>query len=215
MSTSAVMTMTPRPEEATAPVVVFAFAERLPEELAKWIGKRGMRLELIPPAAYDPARLAAERPAYLLVDLDAFPPTKSPADLVRSFRAEAPAVKVILIGHRTDETFVRSVTEAGASGVVTKQPSVSDLALALETVATGRSFISNAPQDRVSTTLTPRELEVLELMANGGSNQVIAERLSISVKTVEAHRARIFRKLCASNVADAIRLAIRAGLVIP
>jgi len=63
--------------------------------------------------------------------------------------------------------------------------------------------------------ITAREKEVLELMANGHSNQAIGERLSISVKTVEAHRARLFKKLGASNVADAVLLAIRTGLVMP
>ena len=70
-------------------------------------------------------------------------------------------------------------------------------------------------QRRYVESLSASARQVLELMAHGYSNQAIGEKLSISVKTVEAHRARLFKKLGASNVADAVLLAIRVGLVTP
>jgi DNA-binding NarL/FixJ family response regulator len=153
----------------------------------------------------------------MFIDLDALSADRNPIESVRHLRAHVPDVKITCITHRSDEGFIRGLTEAGANGVVLKQAYVADLVFALQASQEGRAYISGmaTERERAAVQITAREREVLELMANGHSNQSIGEKLSISVKTVEAHRARLFKKLGASNVADAVLLAIRTGLVMP
>jgi two-component system NarL family response regulator len=203
--------------EAAAQELVIAYAQKLPPQLEHWVRKRSMRLIVSDMPAVDPAELKAQGARYVIIDLDSQPRDKNPVDVVRALRTAIPELRIVAVSARADETVVRSLTEAGANGVVIKQPYVADLVFALQASAEGRSFISGvtSERDRAAVQITAREREVLELMANGHSNQAIGERLNISVKTVEAHRARLFKKLGASNVADAVLLAIRCGLVMP
>jgi two-component system response regulator NreC len=215
VNTAAVINISPRAPEPLEASLVLAYAGKLPAQLEHWIKKHGMRLENAPLDSTDTLYTDAKRARFLLVDVDVLGQERSPVDLVRRLRGEAPQAGIIVISHRSDETFVRSMTEAGASGLVTKHPYVADLALALAALAEGKAYVSGHGKVGAGVTLSDREAQVLDLMAAGHTNQVIGGRLAISVKTVEAHRARIFQKLAASNVADAVRLAIRAGLVIP
>ena len=152
---------------------------------------------------------------YVLVDLDG--PGAVDLNAVRTLRTELPNAKILAMTASTDQRFIDGLTESGVSGVIIKRPYVADLALALQAASEGRTFVSGVAnqRDAAGIQITARERQVLELMANGYSNQAIGEKLSISVKTVEAHRARLFKKLGASNVADAVLLAIRVGLVVP
>ncbi len=201
--------------DAAAQELVVVFAPKVPPQLEHWLRKRGMRMHLH--ERIDTNELRASGAKYAFVDLDALPADKSPVDTVRQLRNASAEAKVIAISFRSDDAFVRSITEAGAAGVVIKQPYVADLVFALQAASEGRTYVSGVAteRERAAVQITAREREVLELMANGHSNQAIGERLSISVKTVEAHRARLFKKLGASNVADAVLLAIRTGLVMP
>ncbi|MGF1510683.1 MAG: LuxR C-terminal-related transcriptional regulator [Myxococcota bacterium] len=176
-----------------------------------------MRLHLNESMQVDPSEIRAMGARYLMVDVDNLPAGRDPAETVRSLRQSLPELKITVITVRGDDAHVRGLTEAGANGVVIKQPYVADLVFALQAEGEGRTYISGVAteRERAAVQITAREKEVLELMANGHSNQAIGERLSISVKTVEAHRARLFKKLGASNVADAVLLAIRTGLVMP
>lgn len=203
--------------DQAAQELVIVYAQKLPPQLEHWVRKRSMRLNVSDMPAVDPAEIKAQGARYVIVDLDTQPRDKNPVDVVRALRTAIPELRIVVVSARSDETFVRSMTEAGANGVVIKQPYVADLVFALQASAEGRSFISGvtSERDRAAVQITAREREVLELMANGHSNQAIGERLNISVKTVEAHRARLFKKLGASNVADAVLLAIRCGLVMP
>jgi len=203
--------------ETAAQELVVAYAQKLPPQLEHWVRKRSMRLHVSDLATVDPAEIKAQGARYVIIDLDALPRDRNAVDTVRNIRAAAPDTKLIVVSHRSDETFVRSMTDAGANGIVIKQPYVADLVFAIQAAGEGRSFISGVTneRERAAVQITAREREVLELMANGHSNQAIGERLNISVKTVEAHRARLFKKLGASNVADAVLLAIRSGLVMP
>jgi DNA-binding NarL/FixJ family response regulator len=207
-------TIVPDPVESSADTLVLAYASRLPAQLDHWIRRHGMRLERVT-SPFDPADPKLKGPRYVLLDIDADPNDRNPVDLVKGARATAPDVGIIVITHRSDEAFFRSLTEAGARGIVMKQPYVADLVLAIDAVSEGRPFISGVGSGTASAGLSAREQEVLDWMAAGHTNRAIGERLSISVKTVEAHRSRIFKKLGASNAADAVRLAIRSGLVMP
>lgn len=203
--------------EAAAQELVIVFAQKLPPQLEHWVRKRSMRLHVSDLPAVDPNEVKAKGARYVIIDLDTLPRDRNAVDTVRNLRAAAPDLRIIVVSARSDDTFVRSMTDAGANGIIVKQPYVADLVFAIQAAAEGRSFISGVTneRDRAAVQITAREREVLELMANGHSNQAIGERLNISVKTVEAHRARLFKKLGASNVADAVLLAIRCGLVMP
>jgi len=119
---------------------------------------------------------------------------------------------------------------AGASGYVVKKSDVTELLLGIQAVHRGNTYFSSAISDTVPISeflwqaqkgdgkagydlLTSREREVLQLIAEGYSNQRIADDLFISVKTVEAHKAHIMSKLHAQNRTDLIRYAIRKGIV--
>ena len=197
--------------------LVLVYAPKVPPQLEHWLRKRSMRLQLNESMAVDPAEVRASGARYLMVDVDALPAGRDTLDTIRQVRASAPDVKITVITARDDDATTRALTEAGAHGVVIKQPYVADLVFSLQALAEGRTYVSGVAteRERAAVQITAREKEVLELMANGHSNQAIGERLSISVKTVEAHRARLFKKLGASNVADAVLLAIRTGLVMP
>ncbi len=209
--------MMPQMGEAVAQDLVLAYAPTIPPQMEHWLRKRNMRLHHNPRGPIDPNEVRNLNARFVVVDLDALPPAHAPLDTVRHLRTHVPEARRLAISTRCDEMFVRSLTEAGASGVIIKQPYVADLVFALQAANEGRTYISGkaTERERAAVQITAREKEVLELMANGHSNQAIGERLSISVKTVEAHRARLFKKLGASNVADAVLLAIRTGLVMP
>jgi DNA-binding NarL/FixJ family response regulator len=209
MNTAHAMTPT---EPLSAEPLVLGYAGKLPIQLDQWIHKHGMRLELAEPESASAEKIRQKGARFVLLDVDRL--TNAP-DLVRTLHAGAPEARIIVIGHRSDDTFIKSMTDAGATGVVIKQAYVADLVFAIDAADGGKTFVSGVGTAGINTELSGREMEVLDLMAAGLTNQVIGERLSISVKTVEAHRARLFKKLGASNVADAVRLAIRSGLVMP
>lgn len=200
----------------TAQELVLIYAPKVPPQLEHWLRKRTMRLQVNESVHVDVNEVRASGARYVLVDVDALTDKGGP-ETVRTLKTQCPDVKVVVITARGDDGYVKSLTDAGAAGVVIKAPYVADLVFALQAASEGRSFVSGVAteRERAAVQITAREREVLELMANGHSNQAIGERLSISVKTVEAHRARLFKKLGASNVADAVLLAIRTGLVTP
>lgn len=216
-TTTAAASAAPGQVVETAQEMVLVYAPKVPPQLEHWLRKRNMRLTVNDSMSVDPNDIRASGARYVMVDLDALPADRNPAEAIRNVRAHAPDVRVLALTHRQEDGFTRSLTEAGAAGVIIKQPYVADLVFALSAAGEGRTYISGVATERekAAVQITAREKEVLELMAHGHSNQAIGERLNISVKTVEAHRARLFKKLGASNVADAVLLAIRTGLVMP
>ncbi|MBI2378057.1 MAG: response regulator transcription factor [Deltaproteobacteria bacterium] len=195
-------------------LIAFAPASQVPIQLEHWLRKRQVALEVVESATLDIEKIKSTGARFVLVDLDT---QGRDADSVRKLRAELPSVRFVVMTSNGDPKFLQSLNEAGASGVILKRAYVADLALAIQAATDGKSYVSGIPSQRDGSQIqiTARERQVLELMANGFSNQAIGEKLSISVKTVEAHRARLFKKLGASNVADAVLLAIRVGLVMP
>jgi DNA-binding NarL/FixJ family response regulator len=202
----------PKPNEA---LLIVAPRGQVPVQLEHWLRKRQMAVSISESAKLEAAEIRQTGAKYVLIDLDGqgAPDVAS----LRTIRSELPQVRLLVMTASVDQRYIDSLTEAGASGVIIKRPYVADLALALQAASEGRTFVTGAANQRdgAGIQITARERQVLELMANGYSNQAIGEKLSISVKTVEAHRARLFKKLGASNVADAVLLAIRVGLVVP
>jgi DNA-binding NarL/FixJ family response regulator len=125
--------------------------------------------------------------------------------------------------------YVARALHAGAAGYLVKDSAVEELAAAVNAVMQGRRYLSktvdrsvleaylNAPQDGEPdlAVLTPRQREILQLIAEGGSTRAIAERLHVSVKTVETHRAQIMTRLGIRDVPGLVRFAIRTGLIDP
>lgn len=151
---------------------------------------------------------------------------RSGTELIRQMK-EGRDVKVIVLSTFRDEFRVAEAMRAGADGYLSKRARISDLVEAIHAVARGRTAVSpdvsaamvralqrrDAPGGCMVATLSERERQVLRLLAMGSSAKEVAVHLSISVKTVETHRARLCAKVATHSVADLTRLAVRAGLV--
>jgi DNA-binding NarL/FixJ family response regulator len=199
----------------TEKMVVYAQKGQVPVQLEHWLRKRQIGVTFSDASRVDVGEIRNSGARYVLIDLDS--QTQGDAAYVRQLRQDLSGVKIVVTTANNEAAFAEALIEAGAAGVVVKRPYVADLVLAVQAAGENRTFVSGVPnaKDGAQVQITARERQVLELMAHGYSNQAIGEKLSISVKTVEAHRARLFKKLGASNVADAVLLAIRVGLVTP
>ncbi|MDI6857747.1 MAG: response regulator transcription factor [Dehalococcoidia bacterium] len=151
-------------------------------------------------------------------------------EATRQIRRRVPKTKVLMLTGYMEDDQIMGALRAGASGYVVKKSDVTELLLGIQAVHRGNTYFSSAISDNVAISellwqaqkgdgkagfelLTSREREVLQLIAEGYSNQRIADELFISVKTVEAHKAHIMSKLHAQNRTDLIRYAIRKGIV--
>ena len=149
----------------------------------------------------------------------------------RQLHSEMPQARVLVLTmHGGDEYFFRAL-EAGAMGYVLKEAAATDLVAAIQAVASGGIFLYpsvakrlvedymsrvSGGEERASyERLTPREREILALVAQGHTNQEIAQRLSVSVSTVQTHRTHIMEKLNLNRRSELIRYAIRIGLLRP
>lgn len=165
-----------------------------------------------------------------VVLMDMVMPGLNGLEATRQIRKRFPKTRVlILTGYMEDEQILGAI-RAGASGYVVKRSDTEELLLGIQAVHRGNTYFSSAISggDAINQylwqakkedgragyeLLTSREREVLQLIAEGYSNQRIAQELYISVKTVEAHKAHIMSKLHARNRTDLIRYALRKGLV--
>ena len=135
-----------------------------------------------------------------------------------------PAVKIIILSMHASEEYVAQALKAGASGYLLKDAATAELEMALKSVSMGQFYLSPAISRQVVDTmlrggptgldlLTPRQREILQLIAEGKSTREIAETLHLSVKTVETHRAQLMDRLDIHDVAGLIRYALRKGLI--
>ena len=158
------------------------------------------------------AEIAAVRPDVVLCDLAL--PGLSGLDVIRRVVTGEAGPKVVVLTMHHDHVWVQRALEAGASGYVLKGSGVQDVLNAVRTVATGDQFLSpRAHLESQIEPLSPREREVLTLLAEGHTSREIGDVLEISSRTAEHHRARIMRKLRINDVAGLVRYAIRNGLV--
>jgi DNA-binding NarL/FixJ family response regulator len=177
-------------------------------------------------------RLAQElRPDVVVLDLTM--PEMNGLEAIREIRASVPDTEVILLTVHDSDQLLDQALSAGARGYVLKDDAARHLLDAIDALGQHRSwFISSRMVERVTDggaperntavtrngrvmSLTPREREVLRCLAQGQSNRQVGERLSISAKTVETHRANVMRKLGASSIVDLVHYAIRNGIVAP
>jgi DNA-binding NarL/FixJ family response regulator len=140
-----------------------------------------------------------------------------------------PSVRLIILSMYTNEDYVRQALSAGAAGYLQKGADPAELELAIKAVMRGETYLTPAVSKQVvhnyleqggkkSGTLqelTPRQREVLQLIAEGHSTKDMAQRLNLSVKTIETHRTELMHRLDIHDVAGLVRYAIRIGLVTP
>ncbi|HEX8203349.1 MAG TPA: response regulator transcription factor [Isosphaeraceae bacterium] len=167
-----------------------------------------------------------------VVTLDLTMPGGSSIKMIERLRRECPRCRVLVVTMHDDPAYVRAALAAGSSGYVVKSAPEAELLTAIRAVARGRTFVGPdlAPDlsDPASTRpagagptgpagpaspFSQREREVLELLAQGHTNQAIGDRLFLCVKTIETYRARIAEKLGLRTRADIIRYAIEIGLL--
>ncbi len=163
----------------------------------------------------------AERPDVAVLDLTM--PLLNGIDAARAIFRDTPGTKVVLLTVHRDDHYVQAAFAAGIQGYVLKTQATADLLAAIEEVAAGRVYVSPgvsraaAVSRRTATGdgLTPRERQVLQLIAEGKSTKEIASILGVSVKTADTHRTRLMDKLDIHDVAGVVRYAIRHGIVQP
>jgi DNA-binding NarL/FixJ family response regulator len=174
-------------------------------------------------------RLVRERkPDIALIDISM--PGLNGLEAARRIVHDHPTTRVIIVSMHGDDESVRRALTAGASGYLLKNSDRSELELALRAVARGDTWLSPSltkrvvaaftqggamPSEGPLAVLTPRQREVLQLVAEGHSNKEIASRLNVALKTVETHRTELMERLGIHGVAGLVRYAIQVGLVRP
>ena len=168
----------------------------------------------------DALRLTTELKPHVIV-MDAAMPGTGGLEATRNILAKHPKAAIIMLSMHSEETLVRQALNAGARGYILKNALELDLAAAVKRVAAGEQVIDPAlikpdplPGER-NRRLTPRELEVLQLICNGLSNKEIAVKLEISANTVAVHRANIMNTLGVHKTAELVVYALQNGLVNP
>ena len=171
--------------------------------------------------------VARLRPNVVVMDIAM--PGLNGLEATRRLVKEHPQVRVVMLSMHADESHVLQALRAGASGYVLKGSAPRELEMAIEAVARGEIFLSPAiskhvidvylsrPEGQTNSLdlLTPRQREILQLIAEGKSSKQIAQMLDASVKTIESHRASLMERLDIHDVAGLVRYAIRHGLVSP
>lgn len=173
-------------------------------------------------------RLACElRPHVVVMDITM--PLLNGLEATRQIKLHLPETRVVVLTVHTTEEYIYQILKAGASGYLVKQSAPDELVMAIKAACAGQTFLSpaisgvvvedyirHAQQSELPddfSTLTPREREVLQLLAEGHSTREIAALLVVSVKTVESHRSNLMHKLALYNLPDLTRYAVRRGLV--
>lgn len=170
--------------------------------------------------------VAREKPDMLLMDIS-MPPGQSGLVACEKIARDYPATKIIVLTMFAEPEYLFYTLRGGASGYVLKSSTSEELLSAVHAVAEGGSYIhpkmaamltkqlvgSDKADDRSYQQLTNRELEILQLLAKGFTNKEISEQIYLSVKTVEAHRSKIYQKLGLKTRADLVDYALRHKLL--
>jgi DNA-binding NarL/FixJ family response regulator len=174
---------------------------------------------------HEAVRVARERcPDIAVVDFGM--PLLNGCDAAREILQACPRAKAILLTMHTEDHYVLEALRAGIKGYVVKTQAAADLVRAISEVQKGMVYLSPGISQTVVQAyltksdvppdpLTPREREVLQLVAEGKTTKEVAKLLGISVKTAESHRTRIMEKLEIHETASLVRYAVRRGLIQP
>ena len=170
-------------------------------------------------------RALALRPDLCILDVGM--PKMTGLQAAREIRSHLPGARVLILSRHDDEHYLFEALTAGASGYVLKREADQDLVGAIRAVGGGEAFLTNAAERSMirewmddgaegpAIPLTPREEEVVKLIAEAYTNLQIADILHLSEKTVESHRANVLRKLGMRDRVQLVRYAIKRGLVEP
>lgn len=157
-------------------------------------------------------------PDVILMDINL--PDKSGIDLCKEVIAKYPSVFVIGLSTYNQRSFIEKMISNGASGYVLKNATREELLEAIDTVIKGKQYLSfevagslRKQDQHEGPVLTRREKEVLELIANGLTNNEMAEKLFISTTTVDTHRKNLLSKFNAKNTAELVKLAIQSSFI--
>ncbi|HEX7153616.1 MAG TPA: response regulator transcription factor [Thermoanaerobaculia bacterium] len=162
-----------------------------------------------------------------LVLLDIGMPGLNGLDAAARLAKLDPAIRVVILSMHISEEYVLQALRAGAAGYLLKGSAVAELEVAIRAVARGETYLSPAVSKRVVddyvsrtggatdplAALTPRQREILQLVAEGNTSKEIAHRLSLSHRTVEAHRNQLMKRLDVHDLTGLVRFAVRVGLV--
>jgi DNA-binding NarL/FixJ family response regulator len=175
----------------------------------------------------DAVRLVRELSPQVVI-MDVGMPDLNGIEATRQILQESPETKVVALSMHSDRRFVTNMIKAGASGYLLKDSAFEELATAIRVVMARKTYLSHEiahvvvkdyvqgggtkDDPSVFSVLSPREREVLQLMAEGKTNRQIAETLNVSLKTVETHRQQIMNKLEIHNIVELTKYAIREGL---
>jgi DNA-binding NarL/FixJ family response regulator len=172
------------------------------------------------------AQIEAQRPQLVLMDIAMGGMNGLQALAV--VRERHPEVKVLILSMHASEEYVLQAMRSGAAGYLLKDAATAELELALASVLRGETYLSprvsrqvvegyvhRVAAERPGEDLTPRQREVLRMLAEGNSTKEIAFKLNLSVKTIETHRAQIMERLDIRELAGLVRYAVRVGLVPP
>jgi DNA-binding NarL/FixJ family response regulator len=154
-----------------------------------------------------------EQPELALVDFRM--PRLSRVELVKALLEVSPGTRITVYTADADERIARDVLDAGAVGLVLKEAPLTDLIRALEAALAGNSYLDPAlgKLNKPSSALTPRELDVLGLLAEGLQHEEIGRRLGISSETVRTHLRKASSRLGAATRTQAVATALRLGLI--
>ncbi len=167
----------------------------------------------------------AVRPDLCILDVGM--PRLTGLQAAREIRSHLPEARVLMLSMHDDEHYLFEALKAGASGYVLKREADQDLVGAIRAVSNGQPFLTNAAERSIIrewmeddnggpvVPLTPREEEVVKLIAEAYTNAQIAQILHLAEKTVESHRANVLRKLGMRDRVELVRYAIKRGLVEP
>lgn len=182
------------------------------EKDIEWVGSVKLPDELM-------LILKKEQPDVLLMDINL--PQKSGLDLCKEVRQKYPAIHIIGISTSEQPSIIRKMIENGASGYLLKDASKKEIIEALHTVVSGKTYVnfsvaqalkSKTPDESLPV-LTRREKEVLDLIAEGFTNQEIADKLFLDVTTINSHRKNMLTKYHVKNTAALVKLALSHNLI--
>jgi two-component system, NarL family, response regulator NreC len=160
------------------------------------------------------------QPDVLVMDMSM--PELDGVQATREVARHVPNTRILILSMFSDDAYVSNSLGAGASGYMLKDAVDNDLPRAIRAIADGNSYLSpglkyekNAAADKDEPQLTPRETQVLQMIAQGKSNKEIAALLGLSVNTVSVHRANLMDKMNIHKAAELVLYAIRKGLITP